>query len=420
MHIVIIGNSAAGVKAVETIRRYDSHSKITMISKEEGPAYSRVLLPYYLREKINYDGLFFRGEEFYDKYNVDTIFNAEVTGLNEAEKSLVMSNGEKVFFDKLLIATGSSPMMPPIENLPGSNVYNLWDLNDALAIQKHFKHSTRVFILGSGFISIMAAWAAFNQGLKVTVAELLPRMMPQVLDEKGSEILQNKLEEHDVSIYLNSETKKIERKSDSSIDVYLDDATPFNVDLVIVGTGVKPNTEFLKNTNLNIGKGIIVNNRMETNIRGIYAAGDVAQGPSVYGGAEVITPLWSTATEQGTVAGANIAGQNRLYQGCLNMNVVQFFGVTLASMGKFQVEDDCNINTHIRSDKESYVKLLEKDNVPLGGIVMGDADLVPLLASYRPYIMQNKICKNANLYNDRNKNPAIPVKALFADTYIRA
>jgi len=390
MRTVIIGNSAAGLNALESFRKYDEDSSLTIISSEPGPAYSRVLLPYYLRGKISFENLYINSQDYYEKLRVNTVFGKAVIRLDDQEKALTLCDGSKIAFDRLLIATGARPVKPPIKNLSGSGIYHMWTLEDAKNIAPYFLPGKRLLVLGSGFVSLQAAWSAINQGLEVTIYELAPRIMPQVLDEKAAEILQNKIIEHGVNLKVGTFTEKVERNKDGSIAVFTRDQEVIDVDIIIVGTGVCPNTDFLKESRIMLDRGIPVNERMETNVPDIYAAGDVVLGPTAFGECHINHALWPTAVEQGKIAGANMAGQNLRYQGSLNMNVTQMFGLTVASMGRFICGKDYREEISYQAEEGKYHKIVYDGEIPVGGIVVGDSEPVAWLGMLSPLIRQKK------------------------------
>lgn len=390
MRNVIIGNSAAGLNAVEIFRKYDGESSLTMISSEPGPAYSRVLLPYYLRGKIPFENLFINSPNYYEERKVETIFGKKVVGLDDQKKIITLSDDSQVPFDRLLIATGAMPVKPPIKNLHGAGIYHMWTLEDAKNIAPYFQSGKRLLILGSGFVSLQAAWSAIQKGLNVTIFELASRIMPQVLDEKAAELLHRKILEQGVDLRVGVLTEKIERNEDGTMRIFANNMVPFDVDIIIVGTGVRPNTDFLKTSKVLMERGILVNDHMETNVPGIYAAGDVVQGPTAFGECHVNHALWPTAVEQGKIAGANMAGQNVSYLGSLNMNVTQMFGLTVASMGQFLCGENYQEKIHSQAEEGKYQKIVFNGKVPVGGIVVGDSEQAALLGWLRPLIRQKK------------------------------
>lgn len=384
---VIIGNSAAGLNALETLRRYDCESSVLVISREGSPAYSRVLLPYYLKGKIGYDKLFLHDKDFYASLGADTVFGIDVVDLDSAKKFISLENSEQLAFNKLLIATGSSPVKPRISGIESPGIHNLWTLQDALNIERMLAPGKKIVVIGSGFISLMMAWIAFIRKMQVTVIELMPRIMPQALDEAGSELLHNRMLGYGIDIKVDALTEKIECEVDQ-LCLSLQGKAPIFADLVVVAAGVRTNTDFLKNSTVLCERGVLVDNCMESSVNGIFAAGDVAQGPTVFDERHASVPLWSTAVEQGKVAGANMTGRQTVYEGSLSMNVTEMFGLTIASMGQIGLEGD-NWK-EVYNSKNSYVKIIRRGGRPVGLITVGSPELVRLSGYCRPLIRQGR------------------------------
>ncbi|MBA7667333.1 NADH-dependent phenylglyoxylate dehydrogenase subunit epsilon [subsurface metagenome] len=301
----------------------------------------------------------------------------------------------------MLIAAGSHPVKPPIKNLEGPGVFHLWTLKDAEKLKPYFCPGKRVLILGSGFVALQAAWAACRRGLEVTVFELMPRIMPKVLDEQGSVLLHRKIVEHGVDLRVGIITERIERDQDGTIRVFAQGHPPVAVDFMVVATGVRPNVQFLLESSVEIEDGILVNNRMETNVEGIYAAGDVACGPSVFGEDHVVHALWTTAVEHGKIAGANMAGRNKEYTGSLNMNVTEMFGVTIASMGIFSGDNGFERYECTAPQGYRYIKILLRDRIPVGGVILGDAEDAVLLGCLRPLIRWKRVLHDVSDFAEK-------------------
>ena len=389
MQLVIIGNGAAGLSALERFRQIDRVSSVTVISSEPGAAYSRVLLPYYLRRRIPYENLFIRRPEDYDRLGVKTRFGVSVSRVDTGARSLSLEDGRTVGFDRLLIASGSRPFMPPIEGLAGPNVHHLWTLHDTEQLDALFRPGRRALVLGSGFIALQAAWAARQRGLAVTVCELLPRIMPTVLDDRAAALLRHRVEEHGVEVRVDVRTRSVDRSKSGVLTVLADAHPPLEVDLIIVGAGVRGNTEFLEGSPVRVDRGILVDEYMQTSEPGIYAAGDVARGPTAFGETHQTHALWPTAVEHGRIAGANLAGKRLPYPGSLNMNVTEMFGITVASMGTF-VEQE-GLVSHIReSGRPAYLKILLRGGIPVGAVALGDAGDAVTLGRLRPWIRNRR------------------------------
>ncbi|MBN2552270.1 MAG: FAD-dependent oxidoreductase, partial [Spirochaetales bacterium] len=298
-------------------------------------------------------------------------------------------DGRSIGFDRLLIASGSRPFMPPIEGLAGANVRHLWTLQDTEQLDALFRPGRRALVLGSGFIALQAAWAARQRDLAVTVCELLPRIMPTVLDERASALLRHRIEENGVDVRVEVRTRRVDRSKTGVLTVIADDHPPLEVDLIIVGAGVRGNTEFLEGSPVRVDRGILVDEHMQTNVPGVYAAGDVARGPTSFGETHETHALWPTAVEQGRIAGANLAGKRLSYPGSLNMNVTEMFGITVASMGKF-IEQE-GLVSHIReSGRSGYLKILLREGIPVGAVALGDAGDAVTLGRLRPWIRNRR------------------------------
>lgn len=387
MQIVIIGNSAAGMSALEAFRKQDQTSSVTMIAQEGRRPYSKVLLPYFLRGRIPYEHLFIRDDDYYEKLTTQFI-NQKVTRLLPDQKCVQLESGESISYDKLLIATGSTPTSPKIPGLSGKGIHHLWTLDDGIQLSSCFNKGKHVAVLGSGFVSLQGACAARTKGLNVSVIELMNRIMPRALDDRGAEILSTHMKRSGVDVRVNTATTKVERTDDDKFVLHFSDETTLTTDFLIVGTGVRPNIDFLEGTCIKIDAGIIVNNQMETSILGVYAAGDVAQVPSFTGGKPVVHPLWPTAIETGRVAGNCMAMCQTDYKGSLNMNVTQMFDVTVASMGEFADNDGCVNWVDESLPDDQYLKVVLKDDIPIGATCVGSADLISTLGILRPLIRE--------------------------------
>jgi len=390
MHVAIVGNSSAGLSALESFRARDQRSRVTLVSSEAGPAYSRVLLPYYLRGKLPYDRLFIRKTDYYADHDTEVLFGSRVERVDAARRSLEFADGRSLGFDRLLLAAGSRPCKPPIAGLEGPGVHHLWTLEDALQLDRLFREGARVLVLGAGFVALQAAWAARRRGLDVTVIELVGQILPRVLDAPAAALLQERILEHGVAVHTSTRTDGVERDRRGALRVFAAGLDPFTVDLVIVGTGVRPNDGLLPEA-LELGRpGIPVAASMETVVDGVFAAGDVARGPTADGGPREIHALWPTAVEHGRVAGANLAGAGVVYGGSLSMNVAEMFGVTVGSLGRI-AEDQGDVVV-VRSDLAGieHLKVVSRTGVPVGALAIGGHKGAVLLGRLRSYVRQRR------------------------------
>lgn len=385
MDVVIIGNSAAGLAALEEFRKYDRKSHVVMISREGVIPYSRVLLPYVLRGKLPYEGMMIREEAYFRQMDVECVAG-EAVSLDDAGKQVVLADGRSFPYDRLLIATGSHAVMPPIPGIQDERICNMWTKADADRLRVYFETYQKVVVIGSGFVALQAAWAARYRGLDVTVIELMDRIMPTVLDETGARILTEKIREKGVKLYTGTQTREIEHLEDGSFLVHIKGMEPIGAQFLIVGTGVRPNTGWLEGSGVALARGIPVDACMQTSLPGIYAAGDVAEGPTVFGDRHLIHALWPTAIEMGKTAGRSMAGVECPYEGSLNMNVTQMYDVTVASIGKFNDRDIDDASYFDEKAGKGYLKVCYKDGKLCGACLVGSSDAVTVLGKLRPLI----------------------------------
>ncbi len=387
MQIVIIGNSAAGLSALEAFRKKDRSSSVTIITKEEERPYSKVLLPYYLRGKVPYKNLFIRDKDYYARQDAKCV-TGKVVELLPEQQAVLLENGTRLSYDKLLIATGSSPVKPPIPGLSGKGIYHLWTVADVCNLAPYFKQGKRVVVLGSGFVSVQGAWAAVFKGLNVSVIELMPRVLPRVLDDHAAALLAGRMKKSGVDLRVDTLCQKVERTNDGEFVLHFKDGDSLTSDFIIVGTGVRPNIDFAAGTGIRIDAGIVVDKQMQTTLPGIYAAGDVAQVPSTFGGDPVVHALWPTAVETGSIAGTCMAQGKSCYRGSLNMNVTQMFGITVASMGQFMDVEGSESWIDESLPQDQYLKIVLREGVPIGATCAGGSDLISTLGMLRPMIRE--------------------------------
>lgn len=383
--IVIIGNGAAGLAAIKSFRKYDPKTPITVISKEGGAAYSRVLLPYVLRGKLTYDKLFIPYAEKFKELGVEYI-ESEVLSLDDKNNFISLSDGRQLTYDKLLIASGSHALLPPVEGIDQPGVHNMWTRKDLDALTEEFKTKKEAIVVGSGFVSLQAAWAARSHGIRVSIVEIADRIMPLVLDIRGSTIMTEQMAKLGVDVHTSAVTERVEKAPDGRFSLVLKDQGTIPADFIIVGAGVRANIEFLKDSGVVFNRTVPVDDHMRTNVADIYAAGDAAAGPSAFGDEHVTHALWPTAVEMGAIAGANMAGEDISYSGSLNMNVTEMFGVTVASMGKFNDSDIDNYYVYGDETGKGYCKLCYKNDLIVGICLIGTPETVGMMGKIRPII----------------------------------
>lgn len=369
---VIIGSGFAGIWAIQGIRENDQNGKIIMISKE--PNYSRPLISYYLGGKVKNENMVYRGPEYFQKHRVELKVNAEVVGIDTNAKTVSLKSGEKISYTKLLIATGGIPIVPQIDGINSKGVYTFLTMQDADNIKKYVveKGIKSAVVLGGGLIGLKAAEALMDLGLKISIIELADRILSATFDEKASKIIQGALEDQNCKVYTENTIEKIIPDSDNTIkSVKLKDGTEIPTQLLIVAIGVKPNLEILKGTPIKVEKGIVVNKYMQTSVENVYAAGDVVQFD------KWVVAILPLATKQGLIAGINMSGGKKVYQGSMPMNSVELCNIPTISFGLTDPKEnkqEYEILEKYRPNEQRYRKIILKDNVIVGVIMVKEID----------------------------------------------
>jgi len=367
---VIIGGGPAATHALETIRRIDENAGITLISDE--PAHSRMALPYWLCNNIPREHTLTADDAYYKKHNVTAKVGQRVASIAADEDKVVLADGEEIAFDKLLLATGSSPLPMPIpgSDLPG--VQNLWSLADTDAAIKagEGKGPLKVLFIGAGFIGFIVASAAHKRGWEITVVERDPQLLPRMLDADAASLVDDWLGKQGVKTHVGVSVQSIEADGDQK-KVNLDNGDSLTVDLVVVAIGVQPNVDLAKAAGIDVDHGVLVNAKQETSRANVFAAGDVSQGSVLFQDEKEVHAIHPTAVDQGRVAGANMAGESIEYGGSLLMNVIDICGLQTVSYGAWN--DDADATVIHNPANHIYRKLLWRDDKLVGAIFTGRA-----------------------------------------------
>lgn len=385
MHYVIIGNSAAGVFAAEAIRTLDQEGQVDILSDEEYPAYARCLTSSYLTGKIKDSDLWLRPGDFYSKNNLNLHTGLRVTGINPAENQISTNKNLTFNYDKLLIAAGASPAVPNFPGVQAQGVFVLRTLTDAKSILDYAGPGKKIVVIGGGLVALEACYALLQADRQVTCIENADQIFPQTLDKDSAAILTRLLSARGLNIKTGCEvTEIVTHDADSKkmvTGVCLSNGDSFPADVVLIAVGVVPNTGFLAGSGINVDTGIVVDKYLQTNLPGIYAAGDVAQGPDRYTGANKINAVWPNATEQGTVAGLNMAGRSTPYAGSIGMNSFDFYGVSIIAAGQAKAEGEGYEVVTISQGENLYRRFVFKDDTLAGYIMVGDTTKAGVLTS---------------------------------------
>lgn len=378
MRIVILGNGPAAVAASETARSLDERCEITLLSRESVPFYSPCPLAEYVEGSIPRSLLFLRDEDSYRRQRLRTVFGRAVVGIDADARRVRLDEGT-VEYDRLLIATGSRAVMPPIPGLaemPG--VFSFKTLSDADRILARLPGARRAAVIGSGFIGLEAAQALSRRGLKVTVVEALPQVLPQMLDAEMAGKVEERLREHGVEVLTGSPASAVLGGAGGGAAVVAGGAE-VPCDLVVCAAGVRPDLSLVAGSGLATAAGILVDDRMATSVEGVFAAGDVVEGPDVFGRRRVL-PNWPNAVTGGRNAAFNMLGLVRHHRGLEAINVVRIFGAPVGSFGSFEsfgsgpAESGPGARLLRREEGALLQKLALFDGRIVGGQFLGDVD----------------------------------------------
>lgn len=377
---VIIGNSAAGINAVEAIRSQDKEGRIIVISDENHPIYSRPAITYYLAGDVDLERIWYRSEDFYEKNGVEVKLGKKVEKVSVKEKKVILSKGEEINFDKLLIASGASPVFPKIKGIDLPGVFGFRTLDDAERLREMVeKGAEKVVLIGGGLVSSRAGYALAKRGLSISVIVSSPRILSQVLDAEGALLVQEVLKENGWNIMTGKNVQSIEGGGKVE-KVVLDDGKEIKADIVIVGKGVRPNVSFLPSS-IKVNRGVLVDEKLKA-APDIYAAGDVAETYDLAWESPRVNALWPNAIEQGRIAGQNMVEEKFTYSGSLGMNSVSFYGLPVISAGVTRPPEGMEVLTRIDKEKRIYKKIVLKEGILKGYILVGEIDRAGILTGF--------------------------------------
>lgn len=358
MRHIIVGCGAAGVSAAEAIRGEDKQSSIIILAKQNRMPYSLCSLPSVLAGEIAPSKIVRFRKGYFDDLNADLRLGTEVIRVVPKDKQVVLGNSRKLRYDKLLLATGSVPLVPPIEGIDKRGVFTLTSLEDVRRIQRFMKSSRETVVIGAGFIGIEAATALKKRGQEITVVEMLDSVLPRMLDLDVGRRVQDILECEGIKFRLGSQvTRILGRKRVEGVEV---GKKRVSCNMVVMGIGVRPNLAFLAGSGIRKKHGILVNEHMRTSRRDIYAAGDVAEAYDPLRGTTMVNAIWPNAIAQGRIAGENMAGLDSTFSGSFTVNIIDVFGVSALSMGMASFEDSEMSETKFETSRV-LKKVLIKD-----------------------------------------------------------
>jgi NADPH-dependent 2,4-dienoyl-CoA reductase/sulfur reductase-like enzyme len=367
---IIIGGGPAGATAALELRKLDPTGDIFIFSNEDYQFYKRSKIINLISASCSEDTLFLNGRNVYDDNNINFI-PSNVKKVIPEENRLEDENGIIYHYDYLLIASGGSPIMLPWKGIDLEGVHTLYNLDDAKKVAEEVCNAKRVVIVGGGAIA-MKAIQNFNKiGLNISIIEKASHLWPIGFDRKVARIVEKKIKENGIQLYLNEELVELKGENNKINSVVLKSGEEIPTDLVVVTIGMRPNINFLKNSGINLDKGVLVDKYMRTNFSNIFAAGDVAQIFDPLYETPILHPTWGNAKKQGKIAAKNMMGDNIKYLGAIPIQTIKIFGFTAITVGITHSKKNFDEISLVSFERELSRKFVFKNNHLIGALVLG-------------------------------------------------
>ena len=385
MRYVMIGGSAAAISAIEAIRSIERESQIDLFSDEATPLFSRVLLPYYVAEALSKPLLNFRSPDFFEQNKIIAHIGVRVEEISINSKTVRTESGDQFPFDKLLLATGGKPIVPPIPGVNKEGISTLKTMADAERIYQ-FK-GKRAVVIGAGSVGVETSISLKRRGMEVTLLEQLGHVLPTVFDEEAASIIKKRIE--DLGITTVTGEKAVQFTGNGHVKSVVTDSREIKCEMVVLAVGVKPAIELAQKAGIEIGSlgGIKVNSQMMTSVSDIYAGGDVIETYDLSRDSNWINAIWPSAVEQGRIAGLNMADRKISYEGSFRRNSIgNFIGVPAMSIGVTHADTcaSCEGGEEFqeirRRTKDTYKKLILKNGRLVGAILVGQTQKAGLFS----------------------------------------
>ena len=364
---LIIGSSHAGVSALDAIRLQDKEGSLILVTQESCLPYSPTILPYVLSGQAQPEKVFLRDQQSLDSLSVVFKPGAKVVAVDGSSRQVTLQSGEKIKYEKLLLATGAAPKLPPVQGLQAVPHHVLRTLEDALGLRSKIRKGGTALVMGAGLIGLHAAENLAKGGMKVVVVEALSQVLPGYFDEEASQIICKAFSDNGIKIRLNEKVSRV-KGGDGETALSLVSGESISAGLIVVATGVQPRVEVLAGSGVEVDQGILVDERMRTNVSGIWAAGDVAQARGFFESSKILNATLPNAVEQGRIAGMDMVEDPALkgYKGAVSLNTYRFFGHRAFSVGMIKAEAGCEVEKVVVPESFKYQKLVFKEDHLVG------------------------------------------------------
>ncbi|WFA09457.1 FAD-dependent oxidoreductase [Tissierella sp. Yu-01] len=372
LRYLIIGNGIAGLAAAKEIRRNDKEGSILLVSKEPYLTYWRIKLTEAIAMDLNKSDFLVNKETWYNENNIEVLLNREVSKIVPESNKVILDDNTIINYEKLLLATGSTPFIPPVKGIDKEGVFSLRTLDDLEELKTYIKDCGTVSVIGGGLLGIEAAWALSRLGKKVNVIEYSPHLLSRQLDKEIGDKLAERLISEGLNIFLPESSEEI--IGDKYVTgLKVSQGHLINTDAILFSTGVRPNIDLVKDTDIQYNRGIKVDRNMKTNIDNIFAAGDVVEINSM------VIGLWTVSNDQGKIAGANMSGNKVEFDDPKLFTNLKIKDIQVFSAGNIQDYD--RIYEYKDEEKDIHHKLYTKNNKINAVILYGDLTEVNKLRS---------------------------------------
>lgn len=373
---IIIGNGVAAASCIEGIRSLDKDSRITVVSEENYPVYCRPLISYYLEGKTDLERMKYRNDDYYDQMGCDVLYGKKAVKIDTENKSILLDDGTILPYTSACIAAGSSPFVPPFSGLDTvEKKYAFMTIDDTLALESAITKDSRVLIVGAGLIGLKCAEGLKDRVAEITVCDLANRVLSSILDDECASIMQKHLEANGIQFMLGDSVTAFDKNTAS-----MQSGKTVDFDVLVLAVGVRPNTSLVSDAGGKVDRGILINNRMETSIPDIYAAGDCTEGNDISCDKHRILAILPNANMQGRCAGINMAGGDAVFDKAIPMNSIGFFGLHAMTAGSYYSEDEGGELYEEKSDGK-LKRLFTRDGYLTGFILIGDTQRAGIYTS---------------------------------------
>jgi len=412
---LIVGSSHAGLEGLSAIRMQDVDGSLTLVTRDTHLPYSPTVLPYVVSGKSDPERILLRDKAFFEKHNVAYRTGDAVVAVDTDARVVTLQSGETFAYEKLLLATGASPAIPPIPGLDEVEYHVLRTLDDALNLRQAIGGARTAVALGAGLVGMAGVENLLKAGLEVTVVEMCDQVLPGYFDKQAADLIKRAFDAHGVRMLTGHTVTAAAPRKDGGCTITLDSGEEIETDLLLVGTGVRANLDYLEGSGIEVDRGILVDDTMRTNVENVWAAGDVVQVKDFYGSERIVSGILPNAAEQGRIAGMDMVGDAGLkpFPGAVPINTYTFFGKQAIAVGRTDTGNGAgaaDVEQRLDEEGERYLKIvLEEDrlkgiagiNVELDAgimwkLIVGRVDLAPVKQAFlaRPTETGRKLMSN--------------------------